>query len=135
MVANRGQPLADKSGELNRLARLVVPPHTERIPAPRITEETQPGWPDFFRFQSTLLEIFTSTGLQIAHRVVRALFWLDLVEKAGSAGMTGPGLDEVLGVLSKSAGRETPRDLFRIPAPGNASRSPSYRNSISMTCA
>ena len=125
VVANRGEPLPRKMAEIKALARLVVPEGADRIAPPVIAEGGDAGaWADFFRFQSRLEEIMTAPGTSVAHRVIRALNWLDLIDKAGTADLKGSTLDEVLEALSKSAGRNTPRDLGSVEPPGGASRSP-----------
>ena len=124
VVANRGVALARQTKELERLARLVVPTGTESIAAPRINEEVQPTWPDFFRFNSTLAAILREENCPVQNRVLRALKWIELIEKAGSAVLSGPSLDEVLEALSKSAQAQIPRDLKFVPEPGGASRAP-----------
>ncbi len=124
VVANLGTPLARNGAAIKALARLVVPEGAERIGAPRISGEPAPSWPDFFRFQRKLEAIMTDPGLTVARRVLVALHWLDLIEKAGTAGLAGPALDEVLEALAKSARREVPPDPGAVAPPGGGGRSP-----------
>jgi lysine-N-methylase len=107
-VANRGRPLAEQGGELQQLARLVVPDDYQESPPPPVLVERGAGWPDFLRFVSWLDTSLTDKEVPMALKLMRALHWLGAVEKGSLDQIAGPGADEILEALIASAAKKLP---------------------------
>jgi lysine-N-methylase len=124
VVANRGTPLARQMTAIAALAARVAPAGADRIPAPLVAEAPGPTWPDFFRFLRRLDLIVAQTGAPVARRILVVLKWLDLIESAGTAALSGPDLDEVLAALAASASADLTTGPDAATKPGAASLGP-----------
>ena len=119
VTANNGRPLGEQVQEVREIARWVVPPNTDSIPAPAILDDGSPLWPDFSRFVKHLARFFSNTKETMSQQLLNALRWVELIEKAQFSQITGEGADEILGVLAEAAreqaagGSESPSRIGR----------------------
>lgn len=122
VVANRGTPVLKQSDELRRLAQEVVPQGAERIPPPSVSAGERLDWPDFLRIVEALDATFAEPEPPLLVRLLRALFWVNLVGQATFEKIKGPRVDELLGILRAAAIDEVPTDLPEISEPSRTGR-------------
>lgn len=118
---NRGRPLAEQRGEIQKLAGLVVPNDYREFPPPPIVSE--PGeWPDFLRFVKWLDASLAENGVPLALKLLRTLHWLKAVEKGLLDQISGADADEILEALIRSAAEKIPALPEDSPAPSGYGR-------------
>jgi len=117
-AANRGKPVSQQAADIKKIAEAVVPEGVEKIPAPPIIASAHPEWPDFLRFIARLDVTLAEPNVPVAVKLLRALFWLRLVEKAQFDNVAGADLDEILNVLAEAAKDKVPANLDGFSAPG-----------------
>lgn len=122
VVANRGKPLTEQAAGIRRTAELVIPRGAERMPPPRVSRLEQVEWPDFLRFIRRLDETFAATDVPLVERVLRALFWIDLVGKAQFEKVKGARLDELLDLIMQAGEEEIGAALPGIAEPTTLGR-------------
>ncbi|WP_437207014.1 YkgJ family cysteine cluster protein [Planctomicrobium sp. SH664] len=113
VVGNRGEPLTNQKKELQTLAQLVVPPRYRETPPPAITGKTTLDWTDTLRIVQHLDESLAESTTPVALKLLRALFWIDLIGKARLASMRGGRLEELLTLLRQASVGE----ISEVPAP------------------
>ncbi len=116
-VANHGKAVSQQAADIKKIAEAVVPAGAETIPAPAIIASTHPEWPDFLRFVARLDATLAELNVPVAVKLLRALFWLRLVEKAQFDNIAGADLDEILNVLAEAAKDKVPTNIEGLPAP------------------
>jgi lysine-N-methylase len=121
-VENKGRPIGKQRTDVEALAREVVPAGIEAIEPPPISRGSTVGWPDFLRFVSHLEEELANGRVPVVIRVIRALTWLDDVERASFAALEGKRLDEFVELLRQAAAVEVPSDLAAIVEPSRAAK-------------
>ncbi len=110
VVANRGKPIADQRKEIKKLAQRVVPERSENNQPPEISPGQRVDWADFGRFIDALETILTPNDAPITVRLLRALHWIELVDKARFNSVRGARLGELLEILCEAAHAETPHE-------------------------
>ncbi len=103
VTANNGRPLRDQARGVNEMAGWIVPGNADSIPAPAILEDESPRWPDFARFVECLARFFRNANELMSQQLLKALRWVELIEKAQFSQITGDGAEEILGVLAEAA--------------------------------
>lgn len=116
-VANRGKPVSQQAADIRKIVEAIVPAGAETIPAPAIITRTHPEWRDFLRFVERLDATLAETNVPVAVKLLRALFWLRLVEKGRFDNIAGADLDEILKVLAEAAKDKVPINLEGFSAP------------------
>lgn len=89
VVANQGKSMAEQRGKIEALAKIVVPAGHEKMPVPALSKRKQVDWQDFMRFVAALDAIFADPGVPVTVKVLRALNWLNLVDKAPDEAIDG----------------------------------------------
>jgi len=107
-VANQGKPLADRAGEITRLAGEFFPEGWEQLPPPPVAATPGLDWPDFLRFAHWLEVSLAAENVPVALKLLRALHWLEKVERGYLDQIQGEGADEILAALVRSAGEKVP---------------------------
>jgi lysine-N-methylase len=107
-AANRGLPLSAQAKAIRGLAALVVPEDYQPGSPPPIADNPEIEWLDFLRFIKWLDLTLAAEGVPVALKLLRGLHWLNAVEKGSLDGISGPGADEILEVLVRSAGEKQP---------------------------
>jgi lysine-N-methylase len=107
-AANQGRPLAEYAAEAGRLARAVLPDGSEDLPPPPVAATPGLEWPDFLRFVRWLEVTFAAPNVPVALKLLRALKWLENVERGCLDLITGESADEILEALVRSAGEKLP---------------------------
>ena len=111
-AANQGRPLVELGTEIQKLARLVLPEGFEKIPPPPVAATPGLDWPDFLRFPHWLDHTLAAEKVPVALKLLRALHWLNMVERGCLDQITREGADEILEALVKSAAEK----LSALPA-------------------
>lgn len=107
-AANKGRPMAELAGEAVKFAEEVLPEGCENLPPPPVAVTPGTAWPDFLRFAEwldfTLAANDASTGLKL----LRALHWVDAIERGRLDLIANDGADEIIKALFQSAVRKVP---------------------------
>lgn len=112
-AANQGKQLTERAGEAARLAQEVLPDGCEYLPAPPVAATAGLAWPDFLRFVRWLGVTLAVENVPVALKLLRALHWLEKVERSYFDQISGDTADEILGALVRSAGEK----LQALPQP------------------
>jgi len=107
-AANQGRPLTENTAEAGRLAREVLPAGSELLPPPPVAATPGLDWPDFLRFVRWLQVTFAAQNAPVALKLMRALRWLESVERGYLDQITGESADEILEALVRSSGDKLP---------------------------
>jgi len=107
-AANRGAPLKEQGGELQKLAQLVVPEDYGEIPPPAVASMPGLAWPDFLRYADWIDRSLAVDGIPVALKLLRTLHWLNAVERGYLDRFTGGDAEEVLAALVKTAIEKLP---------------------------
>lgn len=121
-AANLGKPLTERAGELQSLAKEVVPRDFEEGPPPPVVAAHDGEWADFQRFVKWIDTSMSANSVPVALKLLRTLHWLNAVEKGGLDGITGESAEEILGVLNVSAREKLPALPNNLPAPSRFGR-------------
>jgi lysine-N-methylase len=105
-VANRGKPVNEQSGDLKRIAALIVPSHANTIPPPAVSPRARLDWPDFHRLVAALDATFAQTGSTLESRLLQALCWVRLVGQSRFDTIQGERLVEYLRLVTDAAQSE-----------------------------
>jgi lysine-N-methylase len=105
-AANKGKALTERGVELRELAREVVPRDFDEGPPPAIVAAPPGEWADFHRFVKWLDASLFPSEVPMALKLLRALHWLDAVEKGSLDRISGEGAEEILSTLVTSAGEK-----------------------------
>jgi lysine-N-methylase len=122
VVANRGRPLREQTGELKEIARLIVPPGAERIGPAAVTVREQVDWPDFHRFVEALDQTLAQPNEPLLKRLLHALTWVRLVEKSKFDVIRGERLVEYLNLVTEAARQTEPVQSDPSTPPSRAGR-------------
>lgn len=107
-AANQGKLLAARVGEIASLAEEVLPDGCEKLPAPAVLSAAGLDWPDFLRFVKWLGATFAEENVPVALKILRALQWLDKVERSYFDQIAGDTADEILSALARRAAEQLP---------------------------
>jgi len=122
VVANRGKAVSEQRGELRKIARLVVPDGAQMTPPPGVSSTEQLEWPEFLRFVDALDSTLAEPNVSIATKLLRALFWTNLVEQSRFDKLQGSRLGDFLQLITQAAVGEVTEDLDAIDEPSRTGR-------------
>ncbi|MBW3541185.1 MAG: YkgJ family cysteine cluster protein [Planctomycetes bacterium] len=123
VVADRGLLLTDARSDVRRVAEEVVPQKTVTMPPPAVHRRQRVEWPDFLRFVDALdATLAADDGSAIAVRLLRALFWIDLVDQSRFEQIAGSRLRDFLSLIVQAARDEAPADLSTLDEPTRTGR-------------
>jgi lysine-N-methylase len=107
-AANRGRPMAEQGKDIANLARQILPDDYSKIPPPPVAAAPGLDWPDFLRFTHWLDHTLAAANVPVALKLLRALHWLNMVERGCLDQITGEGADEILEALVNSSAEKIP---------------------------
>lgn len=122
VVANRGQRLVDSIKDLREIERLVVPDAADQTSPPLLTSGVNLDWKEIRLFVGALDQTFTAPQSTFLTRLLRALFWINLVSMSKFTKIRGDRLPDYLGIIMAAAEPEVPADLSTLPAPSRIGR-------------
>jgi lysine-N-methylase len=122
VVANRGPSLAENRSEIKRLADAVVPEGATRTAPPAVSARERLEWPDVLRIMRALEATLAESDVPVAIKLLRALFWIDLVGQARFDTVRGDRLADFLGLITQAAAAEVPGELTDPAQPTRVGR-------------
>ena len=108
VVANAGRPVTAQRGDLKELASLVVPPNVSQARPPLISPGSRVEWADFQRFVAMLDGLLATTDEPVLSRLVVGLAVVEVIEQAQFDKLTGPRLDDFLGIVCEGVAADLP---------------------------
>jgi lysine-N-methylase len=112
VVANRGKAVGQQTTDLKRIAELIVPPGADRMRPPAVSRRARVDWPEFQQLVNALDATFAQTQGPLVLRLLRALFWVRLVEQSKFDAIRGQRLAEYLKLVTEAA-------IHQVPLPEN----------------
>jgi lysine-N-methylase len=100
VIANRGKPVGQQTGDLRTIESLIVPEHADRIPPPKLTPREQIAWPEFLRIVERLDAMLAETKTPLLVRILQTLAWVNLIGQSRFAGLTSVQLREFLDLVT-----------------------------------
>lgn len=122
VVANKGRAVSEQGSELKKLGRQVVPENVQDLPPPEVAPKQQVDWPDFRRFVDRLDAALADVEVPLTVRLLRTLFWMDLVGQSQFDNVRGNRLDEFLELVTQAAASEVPGDPADMEEPTRPGR-------------
>lgn len=117
VAANRGRSLVQQKQELRQLSQLVVPADFRGTPPPRVSNRIKMDWPDTLRVVESLDFTMAAEQTEVATKLIRCLYWLDLVAAARFTKIRGDRLEELLALLVDASVMEIPERPAQSLAP------------------
>ncbi len=102
VVANRGRAVTEQKGELQTLAREIIPANVGQIPPPKVTPTSQVAWPMFLRFVQTLDRFLADEDVPLVLGLWRALAWLEMLGSAKFENLSDRALKDGLELLAQA---------------------------------
>ena len=121
-VANKGRRLVDSQRDLREIERLLVPDDADRTPPPALTSHETLNWPDTRLLVLALDQAFATPQGTFLVRLLRALFWVNLVGQSRFEKIRGERLAEYLEIVTSAAEPEVPAALATVPEPSRIGR-------------
>lgn len=106
VVANQGQPVTKQKAELRELAAGVLEGKSRDWPPPKLTDRTQLDWPDTLRVVAALEASLADWTIPFTLRLIRTLFWVDLLAESRLAAIRGERLDELIELIAAASKAE-----------------------------
>ena len=122
VVANHGKAVSEQQGELKKIARLVVPDGARTMPPPHVSSTEHLQWPDFLRFIDALDSTLAEPNVSVVTKLLRALFWTNLVDQSRFHKLQGTRLDDFLQLITQAAAGEVSEDLNDLDEPSRVGR-------------
>lgn len=114
---NRGKSLPQQKQDLRELARLVVPESYRGAPPPQLSPHIKLDWPDTLRIIESLDQTLAMEDAPVAVKLLRAIFWIDLVSQSKFTKIRGERLEELLTLLVEASRVEVPALPTHIDSP------------------
>jgi len=121
VVGNQGRAVGQQAKELRQYAKAVVPQQARSLPPPGISRSGHVDWADFDRFVQALDRTLAEEGPSLLAKLLRSLFWINLVEQATFDQVKGARLYEFLGLITEAAASEFSDDPVDLGPPGKLS--------------
>ena len=122
VAGNLGKPVVRQRQELQSLAGQVVPKNFQDIPPPDFRPGVPLNWTDLLQICRKLEEGVTTPNTSVAVKLLRLMFWMDLVGKAKLDKIQGERLRELLDLLSSATVTEIPQLPDDSPPPTRIGR-------------
>ena len=122
VVANKGRRLVDSQRDLREIERLVVPDDADQTPPPELTSRETLDWKETRLFVTALDQAFATPQGTFLVRLMRALFWVNLVGQSRFDKIRGDRLPEYLDIITAAAEPEVPTDLTTVREPSRVGR-------------
>lgn len=116
VVANLGEAVSAQKKEIKKIAELVVPDWIQEDSTPPIHSGEYVEWNDFRRFVRALDETIGQPDAPFVVRLLRAIFWIEIVSQSKFDALQGTRLDEFLDLIRDAVASEIP-DLKEFDPP------------------
>jgi lysine-N-methylase len=103
VVRNLGRPVTAQKKEIRQIADQVVPANVREAQPPELTPGCRLEWPDLLRFVDVLDRTMSAADAPVRTRLLRALFWIGLVEQSKFDNLKGARISEFLDLISQAA--------------------------------
>lgn len=121
VTGNLGPPVARQRKQILELARQAVPKHHQNFAAPMLTPRVQLSWDESLTVVDTLDRSLEDAETPFLLKLLRTLFWLELIEQTNFQNIRGERLTELLELLTNAAPAELPT-IPSWPAPAKIAR-------------
>ena len=122
VVQNLGRPVAQQRKELREIADQVVPANVREAQPPDLMPGCRLLWPDLMRFVDVLDRTMSADDVPVRTKLLRALFWIGLVEQSKFDKLQGPRISEFLELIAQASKEEVDRSVGTIPPPSKVGR-------------
>lgn len=122
VVANNGRRVVESQRDLREIERLVVPEDADQTPPPALTSRESLNWKETRQFVSALDQAFETPQGSFLVRLLRALFWVNLVGQSKFDKIRGERVSEYLDIITSAAESEISADLSGVPEPSRVGR-------------
>lgn len=103
VVTNLGRPVTEQRKVIREIANQVVPANVREAEPPELMPGTRLAWPELLRFVSSLERIMSAVDVPVRARLLRALFWIGLIEQSKFDRLEGARLGEFLDLIADAA--------------------------------
>ena len=121
VVANLGEAVSAQSKEIKRIGKLVVPEGIEDDLPPDVHPGETVDWNDFRRIVRALDETIAQPDVPFIVRLLRALFWIEILSQSQLEKISGARLDDFLDLIRDATVSEVP-ELTEFDPPGKIGR-------------
>ncbi len=108
VTQNLGKSLVRQKKDIREIAELVVPKNREETPPPKLTGQTQLDWEETLEIVNRLDLSMEDEATPITLKLLRTLFWLNLIEQTNYQNIRGERLAELLDLLVEATPAEVP---------------------------
>lgn len=122
VIANRGRRISEQVRELRQVAKLVVPQRRKEYPPPPVSPGEKVTWSDFDLLTKHLEAEFAEEDVPFVIRLLRSLFWVNLIGQSALKKISGARLEELIEILRTAADEETPIDVTEFDEPSKLGR-------------
>lgn len=115
VTQNLGKSITRQAQEIREIAELVVPKNRSMSPPPVLVEKTQLNWKETLEIVQRLDASMADPSVSITLKLLRTLFWLNLVQQTNYQKIRGDRLSELLELLTEAAPAEVPELPEAVP--------------------
>jgi len=122
VVSNLGNEVSKQGKALKEMTRAVVPEGVDKLPPPTVSARGTVDWPDFQQFIGALDTTFAAPSSPFIVKLLRALYWVAVLENAHFAVVKGNRLTELLNLITEAATSDISKDSIQVEEPSRAGR-------------
>lgn len=109
VTKNLGKSLTRQNREIREIADLVVPANRKAAKPPRLTQKIELDWDEVLTVVEAIDQSLADGKTQIALKLLRIFFWIDLLRQTNFNNIRGERLTELLEILLQAAPSEVPQ--------------------------
>ena len=109
VVKNLGRPVTAQRKEIREIANQLVPANVREATPPELKPGSSLPWPDLLRFVEALERTMSANDAPVRTRLLRALYWIGLVEQSTFDKLEGQRITEFLDLIGEAAVEEVDR--------------------------
>lgn len=113
VTQNLGTPIPRQKQEIRKIAELVVPAGHRRSQPPIISGKNRLNWDETLSIVQSLDGSMGEEETPVALKLLRSLFWLNLIGQTNFQNIRGERIDELLEILTEAA----PAEIAELPEP------------------
>ncbi len=108
VTQNLGKSLVRQNKEIREIAELVVPKNRPESVPPKVTGQTRLNWKEILEIIHRLDQSMAGEATPMTLKLLRTLFWLNLIQQTNYQNIRGERLAELLDLLVEAAPAEVP---------------------------